>query len=61
MIKPPGTVTMPNQTRVIQKQFPSWHGCPVLTSVSQAPVIAIIIGEKAIVRIIAIPIGSLVK
>ncbi len=42
---PNGKVIKLSQLKAIQMQFPSWQGVPVIISVNQALIIAMIIGE----------------
>lgn len=60
--KPPiKIVIIPSQGKVIQKQFPSWHDCPVINSLIHAPDIPNSNGKKAIKAMVNIQIGNLVR
>ena len=60
-IPPIGMDNIANQGKVIHIQLPSWHACPVVISVIQAPNKPMIIGDNPTKTIPINQSGSLVK
>lgn len=61
MTNPTGMVIKNSHPNPPQKQFPSWHGSPVIASEIFAPAMAIKIGQTEKTRIAKSPSGNLIS